>query len=255
MADLLKKFSRKFGQPPLDYDGGKVYKLGNHWGQTLIYKLEELEAIAKYNGISDWWDHIDPQLEQDENISLLLKRAKNGLPPELEEKYGRHDAYGRQPDVAYERFKAKKEEFESELSTGGNEKPPHPYEHNRKLKTLGAADSSDEEKTSESVKTSDGELVTSELAEKDSPPLGDEFGYASIGRAPEELVVFLNKVQNEWNLPSRRAVIENLIAHEAIVENFEDEDGNRWPEWEAAIEASKHLPVDDDDWYGENTDQ
>lgn len=82
-----------------------------------------------------------------------------------------------------------------------------------------------------------------EEASKDdtNSSLGDEFGYVTTGRGPAPLVELLDRIKEEEGLPSRRAVIEHLVAHKATVDNFEDDKGNLWDEWCEAIRASKHL--------------
>ena len=133
MSKLRRRFKQEFGNPPLDYDGSSsVSRLGNHWGTTLQNKLEELQVIAEYNNLSGvWWDHIDPELSQEENVDILLDYAENGLPPELDGKY-EGDYQRRQK--RYEAFQKSQEKQEPDSrSKDRREMPSDDIE----LKTLG----------------------------------------------------------------------------------------------------------------------
>ena len=223
---LYDKFKKKFGKNRFERRSSSEYKrLGDYRAVVLENKLEKLKRIGQYNKIEgSWWDLIDPTLSMEENVNKLSSGDGFELPPDIAEEYGQN------MESREEAFQEWKEERES-----GQQQ----HDDRDRYREEALADDIETKTLSTSEQDNDEEASKDDI----SSSLGDEFGYATIGRAPAPLVELLDRIKEEEGLPSRRAVIEHLVAHKATVDNFEDDKGDLWDEWYEAIRASKHLRI------------
>lgn len=250
---------------------GKGDRLGDKTALIQARDLTRLEKIAEHHNMTEsgWMDYISPDSTFQENRESLNRAGKPADTPrrlgddhsdlvfekEREDYIEKLEAQQREEERKQELLRLA-EDLKNELVTShaGLEAARDEYVVESILSYFEneLITGHDDLEKSRKEYVAKSAVLSPDIAEPGSEggenksELGDEFGYATIGRAPVPLIAFLDRAKEEWNLLSRRAVIEHLIAHRDIVERFEGSNGSRWEEWYNAIEASKHLTLEED---------
>lgn len=241
MLDLFDRFWKRSPASRGDYTfDGEGKRLCDNTPLGQEKELEHLKEVADYRDIDGWMDYLEAEAIYEENLRNIQNA---GIPMHMRSspvgRNRRRSPFKKDREALEDRL----EQEEQQESIGEDQQemdiPPvfnGPGE-NVERSTIGDVENkaSDEKDGEEPVTSKDTGIY--------KPPATDEYGYGSL-RMPEELLRLLERAKVEHEeFDSRRGVIEAMarnIAH--YTDNFEEEDGDIWPEWHATLERSIDVP-------------
>lgn len=257
--DLYHEFWRKCSTSKNDFVfNGEGDRLADNTPPGQALELSRLEQIADHHDLDGWMDYIVADATFPENQESLIN-AEKSFQQRSRSRSATDTPFQKDKEAYIEKFEAlekqreelkqKISELDEELVTteDGLKAARDEYIRDTVHSALEEELATTYEKLKQSRKEYFAEQSVDYLSEdvginsdneKNKSVTGDEYDYASIGSAPVSLIDLLDRIKDEHGLPSRRAVIEFLVAQDAIVDNFEEDEGKRWPEWEDAIQAS-----------------
>lgn len=251
--DLYWKYKRKV-ELDTDYrSSDETQTLRSCRPMILERKLQELKTIADYDDFRpSWWDRLDSSLTLEENVDTLRNRMGADIPPSLQDKYGSKEQRSeyairkieeRQKEELFENIRKSVEEGtdpevpsleELEIDVSKEEVEQVIESARADVREFGEEEMKDRE-------GEDAEVADDKPSDSQDLPC-DHYGFVSLSVRTETLQL-LDRAKEEYGFNSRRAVIEAMIRTVGNeTDNFDEDSGDKWQNWYAALNASKDVP-------------